>query len=214
MQPKEAKPDRWRGMTGMHEIKDTRSLAIARELWLAREQLGEKLDVSPGRLIPDSSIVGLAANPVKSRPELAASKSFSGRASRSYLDTWWAALSEGLNTRDLPPARVASVGIPNHRTWSTRFPEADSRLKKVKPVMAKISEELGMPLENILTPDYLRQLCFEPPIEITSESVAERLIGLGARQWQVEQVAEKLATAFLNPEPEVAETSDINPESA
>lgn len=214
MQPKEAKPDRWRGMTGMHEIKDTRSLAIARELWLAREQLGEKLDVSPGRLIPDSSIVGLAANPVKSRPELAASKSFSGRASRSYLDTWWAALSEGLNTRDLPPARVASVGIPNHRTWSTRFPEADSRLKKVKPIMAKISEELGMPLENILTPDYLRQLCFEPPIEITSESVAERLIGLGARQWQVEQVAEKLATAFLNPEPEVAETSDINPESA
>lgn len=212
MQPKEPKTDRWRGMTGLHEVKDTRSLAIARELWLAREQLGEKLDVSPGRLIPDSSIVGLAANPVKSRPELAASKSFSGRASRSYLDTWWAALSEGLNTRDLPPARLASVGIPNHRTWPNRFPEADARLKSTKPVMAAISEDLKMPLENILTPDYLRQLCFEPPAEISSQTIAVKLLGLGARAWQVEQVAEKLASAFLNPQPLVTEVSEPSSE--
>ena len=59
MQPKEPKPDKWRGMSGMHEIKDARSLAIARELWSAREALAERLDVSPGRLIPDASIVGL-----------------------------------------------------------------------------------------------------------------------------------------------------------
>ncbi|MSZ46777.1 MAG: ribonuclease D, partial [Actinobacteria bacterium] len=132
MKVKEPKVDRWRGMTGMHEVKDSRSLAIARELWQARETLAEKLDVSPGRLIPDSSIVGLAANPVKTRPELASSKSFSGRASRTYLDTWWAALCEGLNTRDLPPTRLPQTGIPNHRIWANRFPEADSRLKSVR----------------------------------------------------------------------------------
>lgn len=209
MQPKEPKVDRWRGMTGIHEIKDTRSLAIARELWLARETLAEKLDVSPGRLIPDSSIVGLAANPVKSKPELASSKSFSGRASRSYLDTWWAALHEGLNTRDLPPARLAQIGIPNHRTWANRFPEADLRLKAVKPVMAKISEEILVPLENILTPDYLRQLCFTPPTEISTESIAKYLLDLGARNWQIDLVSEELAKAFLNPAPaDAADTKE------
>lgn len=203
MQPREPKADRWRGMTGMHEIKEPRSLAIARELWLARESLAEKLDVSPGRLIPDSSIVGLAAKPVKSKPELAASKTFSGRASRTYLDLWWQALNEGANTRDLPPARLPQTGIPNHRTWATRFPEADQRLKNVKPVMAEISEKLQIPLENILTPDYLRQLCFEPPQEITEDSVADFLTRIGARQWQVEQVSGLLAKALLS-KPEIA----------
>ena len=203
MQPREPKADRWRGMTGMHEIKEPRSLAIARELWLARETLAEKLDVSPGRLIPDSSIVGLAAKPVKSKPELAASKTFSGRASRTYLDLWWQALNEGANTRDLPPARLPQTGIPNHRTWATRFPEADQRLKNVKPVMAEISEKLQIPLENILTPDYLRQLCFEPPQEISEDSVADFLTRLGARQWQVEQVSGLLAKALLS-KPEIA----------
>lgn len=203
MQPKDPKIDRWRGMTGMHEIKDARSLAIARELWKARESLAEKLDVSPGRLIPDSSIVGLAANPVKSRPELAASKSFSGRASRTYLDTWWAALSDGLNTRDLPPTRLPHVGIPNHRTWANRFPEAEARLKIAKTVMQELSTKHLLPVENLLTPDFLRQLCFQPPTEITTNTVAEFLTNLGARAWQVELCTTSLVEAFNNSQPAV-----------
>ena len=184
MKPKEPKVDRWRGMTGMHEVKDARSMAIARELWLAREALAEKLDVSPGRLIPDSSIVGLSINPVKSRPELASSKSFSGRASRTYLDTWWAALNEGLTTRDLPPTRLPSTGIPNHRIWPNRFPEADARLKSVRSALTELAEKLDLPIENLITPDYVRQLCWEPPTEVSAESVGEILALLGVRQWQ------------------------------
>jgi ribonuclease D len=69
--------------------------------------------------------------------------------------------------------------------------------------MAEISEKLQIPLENILTPDYLRQLCFEPPQEITEDSVADFLTRLGARQWQVEQVSGLLAKALLS-KPEIA----------
>lgn len=214
MQPKDPKIDRWRGMTGIHEIKDARSLAIARELWKARESLAEKLDVSPGRLIPDSSIVGLAANPVKSRPELAASKSFSGRASRTYLDTWWAALSDGLNTRDLPPTRLPHVGIPNHRTWANRFPEAEARLKIAKTVMQELSTKHLLPVENLLTPDFLRQLCFQPPTEITTITVAEFLTNLGARAWQVELCTTSLVEAFNNSQPAVETEETTMPEGA
>jgi ribonuclease D len=197
MQPKEPKVDRWRGMAGMHEIKDSRALAIARELWLARENLAEKLDVSPGRLIPDSSIVGLAANPVKSRPELASAKSFSGRASRSYLDTWWSALSEGLNTRDLPPTRLAATGIPNHRTWPNRYPEADARLKAVRSALAALGEELQIPVENLLTPDYARQVCWEPPKELVESEISALLQRLGARNWQVQLTSPVIAKALI-----------------
>lgn len=196
MQPREPKVDRWRGMSGMHEVKDARSLAIARELWQARESLAEKLDVSPGRLIPDSSIVGLAANPVKSRPELAASKSFSGRASRSYLDTWWAALNEGLNTRDLPPTRAPHIGIPNHRTWANRHPEADARLKAVRVGLAELSEKLQLPVENLLTPDFARQLCWEPPTPLDKGNIENQLRSMGARKWQIEVTSEVLVGAL------------------
>jgi len=196
MKTKEPKIDRWRGMTGMHEIKDARSLAIARELWHARESLAEKLDVSPGRLIPDSSIVGLAANPVKTRPELAASKSFSGRASRTYLDTWWAALSDGLNTRDLPPTRLPQTGIPNHRIWANRFPEADARLKSVRVALTALAEELNLPIENLLTPDFVRQVCWEPPVPATEEAIASLLGQLGARAWQIEKCADVISRSL------------------
>lgn len=196
MTPKEPKVDRWRGMSGMHEVKDARSMAIARELWLAREALAEKLDVSPGRLIPDSSIVGLASNPVKSRPELASSKSFSGRASRTYLDTWWAALNEGLNTRNLPPTKLPATGIPNHRIWPNRFPEADVRLKNVRAALTELAGKLNLPIENLLTPDYVRQLCWEPPSDVSAETVGNLLRSFGARDWQVVECSKVVADAL------------------
>lgn len=194
---KTPKQDRWRGMTGMHEIKDARAMAIARDMWLAREELAAKLDVSPGRLIPDSSIITVAKTPPKSKPELAALKTFNGRASRTYLDTWWNALAKGMASRDLPEVKLPNTGMPNHRTWANRFPEADARLKATRAALLELAEELKLPTENLLTPDFLRQLCFEPPKEITADSVAEKLIVLGARVWQTETCAAVIAEALI-----------------
>ncbi len=195
-QPKAPKLDKWRGMTGLHEVKEPRRLAVARELWLAREQLAVKLDVSPGRLIPDASIVSVAKATPKTKPELAGSRSFVGRASRTYLDLWWKAIQDGSSTNDLPPLKVASVGIPNHRIWPTRFPEADARLKSTRPVLAEIAESHNLPVENLLTPDFLRQICFEPPA-LDTESVAAALLALGARPWQTQLVSKALADALF-----------------
>ena len=195
--PKDQKPDKWRGTTGLHEVKDAKKLAIARELWQAREQLAQKLDVSPGRLIPDLSISAVAKDTPRSRSELASRKDFNGRASRTYLDTWWQALEAGLNSRDLPPVRLPAVGIPNHRSWPARFPEADARLNAAKPIVQKIAEDLGLPIENLLTPDYLRQLCWQPPQPVSPEAIDAFLKNLGARNWQTVAVSAALVPAML-----------------
>lgn len=195
-QPKAAKIDKWRGMTGLHEVKDAKKLAIARELWTAREALAVKLDVSPGRLIPDASIVNVVKETPKSKPQLAGNRSFVGRASRSYLDTWWKAIEDGVNSRDLPALKVAATGIPNHRIWPSRFPEADRRLKIVRPLIAELAEKHGLPVENVLTPDYLRTICFEPPA-FDLASVSETLRELGAREWQVELTGQLIVDGFI-----------------
>ena len=196
--PKGPKADRWRGMTGLHDVKDAQKLAIAKSLWEAREALAAKIDVAPGRLVPDSSIVAVVKSPVRSRAELAGRKDFNGRASRTYLDTWWKAIDEGMNTRDLPPLRLPQTGIPNHRNWANKFPDADARLNALKPVMQAVSEELAIPVENVLTPDLMRQLAWEPPAVSTAATVADKLASLGARPWQCQAVSERFALALQN----------------
>ena len=196
-EPKAPKEDRWRGLSGLHSVKQPRDLAIARELWLARETLAQKLDVSPGRLIPDSSILEVVTSKPRSKAELGANKKFSGRASRSYLDLWWDAASKGSATMDLPATKVASTGIPNHRIWVHKFPEADARLSAARSALASLVEAHVVPAENILSPDTLRQVCWVERFE-SEDEFRLQLTQLGARNWQIDLVSPVLL-AVLSP---------------
>ena len=196
--PKPQRIDKWRGITGLHKVQDRLSHEIARQLWTARESLAQKMDVAPGRLIPDSSILAAATQKPKTRPELAAMKSFSGRASRAYLDLWWDAVHSALKATELPSLKPEKTdAIPNHRNWITKFPEADRRLKFAKASLIELSEQKLVPLENLLTPEILRQVSFTPPENLLRETLAERLHELGARNWQVELAAQLIVDAFI-----------------
>jgi ribonuclease D len=209
-QPKPQKLDRWRGITGLHKVQDRSSLEIARQLWFSREALAQKMDVAPGRLIPDSSILVAATQKPKTKPELAAMKSFSGRASRSYLDTWWDAIQSAHKATDLPALKPEKTdALPNHRNWINKFPEADRRLKNAKASLIELSEKKLIPLENLLTPELLRQVSFAPPEQLSSVTLAEKLGQLGARPWQIELTAELIVEAFS-----LAETAPADPITA
>ena len=209
--PKPQRSDKWRGITGLHKVQDRVSLEIARQLWLSREALAQKMDVAPGRLIPDSSILVAATEKPKSRPELAAMKSFSGRASRSYLDTWWEAVQSALKATDLPALKPEKTdALPNHRNWINKFPEADRRLKHAKAALVELSETKLVPLENLLTPELLRQVSFTPPENLSSQTLSDKLTQLGARPWQVELTAGLIVEAFNLAEKAPADPSTAN----
>jgi ribonuclease D len=65
-----------------------------------------------------------------------------------------------------------------------------------KAALISLSEELQIPQENILNPEVLRSICFEPPVEISHESVAENLAAKGARTWQIDVVVDQLVTTL------------------
>ncbi|TFB18116.1 ribonuclease D [Microbacterium sp. 3H14] len=207
--PKPPREDPWRRLSGLHQVRGARNLAVARSLWQAREAYAQDQDVSPGRLVPDRSLVAaVMANP-PSKQALAGVKEFQGRASRTQLDRWWQAIVEGRATEDLPRERVPSESLPPPRAWADRNPEADARLKAARPVVEATAEELGMPTENLLTPEYLRRVAWELPGE-TPEEIGAALAALGARPWQIEQTAQKIAAAFV----EAAQTPDATPATA
>ena len=194
---KPQKPDRWRGITGLSKIVDQLSLEVARQLWEAREQLAIKMDLSPGRLVPDSAILAAAASKPRTKPELASLKAFTGRASRSYLDYWWQAIQAAHKSTSLPSVRAERTeAIPNHRNWAAKFPEADRRLRHARNALAEISTANNLPLENLLTPDILRQICFAPPQPATLESVRQVLAISGARSWQLDLTAESITESI------------------
>ena len=189
----------WRRLNSLHTVRGGRGLAVARELWLARDEYAREIDTAPGRLVPDASLVAVARVLPADKRALASLKEFSGRASRSQLDRWWAAVERGMSTSDLPSGRAPSDGsaLPPPRAWADRNPEADLRLKAARAAMASVSESMSIPLENLLTPDLLRRVAWAPPEPITAETVAGALQALGARPWQTDACAQFIAASFV-----------------
>lgn len=195
--PKPPRAEPWRRLSGMNVLRGARALAIARSLWLARDAYAQETDIAPGRTIPDSAIVAAAAAAPTSRAELGALKSFTGRASRSELDRWWAALEEGRTTEDLPRLRGGSEpSLPPPRAWAERNPAADRRYRAARAAVTARAAELDLPVENLLTPETLRLVSWTPPKTIATETVGATLASHDARPWQVEETASVIAHAF------------------
>lgn len=197
--PEKPRPEEpWRKLSGGHGLKTPRALALARELWEARDALARERDVAPGRLIPDSSIVAAASANPRSKGDLARIPTFKGRASRTEIDRWWAAILRGKTTEDLPgQKRRDPDSIPHHRGWVQRHPDAAARLEAVRPAIEAEAQARHIPLENLLTPDTLRRLVWSPPADRSAEAIALRLSELGARDWQVGITAPIIASAFV-----------------
>ncbi len=199
--PNAPRQDPWRRTSGMHRARGRRALAAVRELWEARDAIAAQRDVTPGRIIPDSAIVEAANALPRDRASLLALKGFKGRGSQRYANRWVEALrvARTLPDEELPPLAARYDGPPPPRAWADRDPVAAARLSTARSDLAELAKERNLPVENLLTPDLVRRLMWEPPDveehELADE-VAERLRGLGARDWQVGLTVDILVRAI------------------
>ncbi len=196
--------DPWRRTSGIHKARGRRGLAAVRELWTARDQIAEQRDTTPGRLIPDAAMIAAANAWPSDVAALLGTPGFHGRGARRYADRWLAALerARALPDQELPPLTLRSDGPPAPRVWAERDPEAAARLATARAAVSAYAEERRVPIENLLTPDYLRRVMWKPPATEgdVETAIAEELTRLGARRWQVEITAPMLAEAVLHPE--------------
>lgn len=195
---KVTKGEAWRRLSGLHTVRGAQNLAVARELWEARDSFARETDTAPGRLVPDSSLVAAAKTMPESKQALAALREFNGRASRSELSRWWAAVEAGRISTDLPALRVPTDAMPPPRVWSDRNPVADKRLKIARAAITDVSTQLLIPVENLLTPELLRRLAWVPPVALDLESMQSGLAMLGARPWQIAAIAQVIVDAFVD----------------
>ncbi|MFF3039156.1 HRDC domain-containing protein [Arthrobacter citreus] len=199
--PAPPRTDPWRRTSGMHQLRDRRQLAAVRELWQEREQLAERRDTAPGRLIPDAAIVAAARAMPSTVPQLLSTPGFHGRAAHKEAPRWLRCIAAARETKDLPPLHIPTNSPPPPRVWARNDPAAAARLHTAKPRLAALADRLNMPVENLLTPDHLRRLAWRPPAVIDLDTITAALRGLGAREWQIQQTAAVLTVAFLDPDP-------------
>jgi ribonuclease D len=183
-------------------------MAAVRALWETRDAIASQRDISPGRIIPDTAIVAAANALPQDRTALLALKGFHGRGAERYATQWVKALREvrSLPDHELPPLATRYDGPPPPRSWPERDPVAATRLSVARTELATLAAKLNLPVENLLTPDFVRRLMWDPPRvtaaetriapeDAFAEAVAQRLRELGAREWQVELTAGLLARA-------------------
>ena len=206
---KAARVDPWRRLSGIHSLHSQRNLVVARELWLARDEFAREVDVSPGRLVPDASLLAAARVLPATRQALSDLRDFNGRASRNELDRWWAAIQRGRATDDLPTLKASNDTLPPPRAWADRNPEADVRYKAARAALQSVTDEREIPLENLLTPDYLRRVSWSPPEPADAASVGQALANLGARRWQIDLTAQLIADAFIEVPQIIDPASDL-----
>ncbi|MBC7550718.1 MAG: ribonuclease D [Cellulomonas sp.] len=201
--PATPRVDPWRRVSGLHVIRDARKLAIVRELWLTRDANARNRDISPGRVLPDYAIVAAAQAMPRTVDQLTALAAFSGKGARRRAALWQQAIDRGLTLPDgeLPSVRGPRTDAPPPpRAWADRDPAAAARLALSRSAVTTLSVEHHIPIENLLQPDLLRRLCWTPPETLDTASIATVLAAGGARPWQIDLLAARLAEAFATAE--------------
>jgi ribonuclease D len=198
--PPAPRPDPWRRTSGIHRVHTRRGMAVVREMWLERDKIARRRDLSPGRVLPDSAIVEAARVLPGSKRDLAELPVFRNRGARRHATQWRRAVDRARAEAEpnLPgTTSPAPEGPPPAHRWAERDPAAAERLAVVRTVVAALADEHSLPTENLLQPDVVRRLAWRPPEPPSTEAVAAEETRGGARPWQTELTATPISKALI-----------------
>jgi ribonuclease D len=219
--PAPPRVDPWRRTSGMHKIKKRDQLAVIRSLWIARDAVASKQDIAAGKLLNDSAIVELAIAIPTTKKEFEKCLRPLGLRARwmENLQLWLDSIATAvaLPEDQWPSMRTNADTLPPIKLWRDKFPEKYAPLSHARASIELIAQENQIPVENLMTPEHVRRICWKPPIGATTtlsvSEVEKALAELGARQWQIDLVAPTLAAALLEREPLVVATPEaVEPE--
>jgi ribonuclease D len=190
-------PDPWRRTSGSHRLRNRRSLAILRAMWLARDSLARDLDLAPGKVLPDTALVAAAEAAPANRRALLDLPGFKRQQRR--LGVWWQAVVAAAELPDagLPALRPPAQGPPPPRSWSGKHPQAAKRFAAARAEVLAVAEAQDLPAEVLISPDVVRRVSWSPPEPATADSVAAAMADRGARPWQVDLLAARIAGALV-----------------
>jgi ribonuclease D len=218
--PAPPRVDPWRRTSGMHKIKRRDQLAVIKTLWMARDEIAARQDIAPGKLLNDSAIVELAIAVPTNKKEFEKTLRPLGLRARwmENLQLWLDSIATAVSMPEeqWPAMRTNADTLPPIKLWRDKFPEKFAPLSHARAAIELLAQENQIPVENLITPEHVRRMCWKPPVGATTtlsiSEVEKGLSELGARQWQIDLVAPALAAALLEREPLPVEVAENTPE--
>jgi ribonuclease D len=201
----------WRRTSGIHKIRDLTALAIIRSLWAARNEFAKEIDLAPGRVFNDETLVLIATKPPKGFGDFKKALLRRTRLTSMPFEEWFELFeaAQKLTGDELPKLRMPTEGLPAPKMWQSRNPLGYARLTHARAAVLECAAENLMPAENLISPEAVRRVCWPtPPVEIADRLnfVAAELAEFGARSWQIELISGPIAAILGETEPLVVET--------
>lgn len=196
-EPKPPRQQPWRKSARQVGVKDRRSLAMLEALWKARDGLARERDIAPEKVLPSKLLGTLALHKPRSHADVVRSPLLQSRTRRKDADAWWDAISPvwSMPTADLPERyfNESTDPFPATRTWSKANPDAAKRWDVVRSTVLARADDLGIRQELLLRPIIQKTLAWDGWDH--ADDIPVLLAALGARPWQVENVASVIAAA-------------------
>ena len=208
----QARKEPWRRTSGMHKVRDPKMLAIIRELWFARDEFAKSIDLAPGRVFNDETLLLIATQPPKGFGDFKKALLRRTRLTDMPFEQWFEIFerAQGLEGEDLPKLRIASEGLPPPKMWQSRNPLGYARLTHAKAVIIQCALDNSMPTENLLSPEALRRVCWPAPPENEEDRpkfIENELAQYGARPWQIALTTGPIAGILSEIEPLIVEVA-------
>lgn len=215
--PPSPRKEPWRRSSGIHKVKRRDQLAIIKSIWHERDNLAREADVAPGKFLSDAALLELALHIPKTRAEMEKVLRPIGARARWYEHTaqWLSAIRAGIAVPEShwPQLRAESDSMPPVKVWRDKFPAKFAPLSHARASIEAEAEKLSIPPENLISPELVRRLCWNPPegstMALKPDAVTEGLVAQGARQWQAEIVGPLIAAALLERKPLVIAIEEV-----
>ncbi|MGL5405297.1 MAG: HRDC domain-containing protein [Propionibacteriaceae bacterium] len=201
-QPTDIRVDPWRRTSGINALRAPVQLALVRELWEVRDEIAQRLDKGPSRILHDSGIIAIATllDPASghwpTREDLRRIDALSRRQARRFEANWLGAIDavKVLPRSKYPTRQLQQEGPPTQpRNWESRNPESFARWQLIRPCINDLAEQYKLPPENLVSPAALRWLAWYGDESIDISKINTLLSAAGARSWQISLVAAPLA---------------------
>ena len=198
-------PKSWEDLKGVHGLRTSKQLQVARWLWRVREKLARASDTAVSRLLPDKALVALATKLPTTVPKVMRTPGYPPRLRRKAR--YWAnQVDKALRTaqdrwpepfpiptyRDTPPSRY---------TWSRYYPESFPKLTMVREELARVATQVEIPVENMIQSSDTNEIVWRSQElkEVTDDTeLLELLQRLQIRPWQ-QKLCLPIFTSILLP---------------
>lgn len=187
----------WRDTKGVGTLQRGEQLAVAKHLWEVREHIARTDDRAVSRVLQTKLLVDMARQLPSSPSDLR--RVNGGERLRGARAKFWLAEVAAARSSDRstwPKRERNGNSTPSRASWPTVDPASWEVLTLVKEDLAEVSQDVAIPVENLLRPALLRDVVWHAAGEQSlqgPDAVRGFLAEQQARAWQIDVVSPILA---------------------